>query len=264
MSGQARRSAESSGGLTRVLVRACAVLGGTIAGTAVAWALASGTASAEDDRVVEPSMPVTDAVHVVEHGGDRLTEAADRVAPRLSGADQVVTEVAAPHQVGVPAVQPAEAMAIESLVPDRFPLPDTVQWSADHSRDVSELGADRAGTHRADSDRAEVADPTRQADDTATSGTKLQSAPGTDVPEDRTGEQAVHHPESVPAVPSSPVTSCPAAATCGGSAGHLSMLAFVGTIPAATTYHGDHVLVVTNTPHGRTVSTGDQPGTSPD
>ncbi|MGH3470049.1 MAG: hypothetical protein ACRDQF_20200, partial [Thermocrispum sp.] len=37
----------AGGGWRRLLARGCAVLGGTIAGTAVAWAVAAGTAAAD-------------------------------------------------------------------------------------------------------------------------------------------------------------------------------------------------------------------------
>lgn len=244
---EARRSADSSGGWRRTLARACAVLGGTIATSAVAWAIASGSASA-DEQLDRTPLRVSDAVNeVVEAGRDVVTAAASRTNRGLTEAHQAVEEEVRAAQ------QPVKVSPVEPQAPQP-------RQQADDRRQASDRQPDRAPRTRADlNDSAEVATTTQDASEEESDAWSLRTTSGSDGSAGSADDApGAHDPASAPA------PTCPAAAASGCSAGSSLMPAFVGVFPQSAVADGGRGPAVTVAFVGRPVSTGDQPGTSPD
>ena len=250
----ARCSAGAEGGLCRLVARACAVLGGTIMATGLAWAIAAGSASAAE-QAEEPRSPVSGAVtEVIEAGRALVTETVGRATQRVPGARRAVeamrtTEpmlVAEPARQGGPAATPRQQGTRDNVRPTATvdQLPDRAQ----HQRaDIN--GGDEVAATGEDSDfpGASRAESLR-----TTSGTDGRAASRAD------DAPSAHDPASAP----SPV--CPVATASGCSAGSSLMPAFVGHIPDGSVPCGSQPRVVAVPPCGRPDTTGAQPGTSPD
>lgn len=230
-----------------LLTRSFAVLGGSIAGTAVAWAIASGSAAAE---------PVLDDLGLDSHAAravDVVEETAGRVADVLPGKQKAVDAVRASRPLQVPLAHRTPSLGLPQATQAQLPavLPEQSEQNT-VAQALNAAGADDVGNEVAAT--IEAPDP-----DGASRARSPRTASGNGPLGGTGGAPIAHAPASVPPAPVNP-----AAAASGCSAGSSLLPALVGQYPAGDAFAGVPAVVASAAECGRTNTAGEQPGTSPD
>lgn len=227
-----------------LLTRSFAVLGGSIAGTAVAWAIGAGSAAAEvslDDLGLEPH--ATTAVDVLQNTADTGTRVVDVLPARAEAVDAV--RASEPLQVpfGTPSLGLPQATQV-----DLPPLSEQADDIAQATAGVTDVGNEVVAT-------TDVPAP-----DGASRARSQRTTSGVDGPLGGAGDAPlVHAPASVP-----PPPAPPGAAASGCPAGSSLLPALIGLLSAADAANGVPAVVDSGADCGRPNSTGAQPGVSPD
>lgn len=225
------------------------MLGGSVAGTAVAWAVASGSASADEGLgALDLERHAADAVRVVE-------DTAKRVTGSLPGKQQAAD--------ALDAVRSHESLRL-SQQPVSLPTGDaagTATGVVDAVAGSSEPPAavDLAAVENVATEVAATALRAVPAPDGTPTAASPRATSGVDGPQGGAdGAPVAHSPASVPPVPS------PAAAASGCAAGSSLFPALVGQHTFGDTTGRVLAVVVPTSECGRPDTTGSQPGTSPD
>lgn len=223
------------------------MLGGSVAGTAVAWAIASGTASADDDLGLDLGIGqrATGAVQVVQDTVDSVTDA----VPGKQRATEAIDAMRSPsfqlaqRPLSLPGTDAAEGV-VNAIGSDE---------------ESAESPAAVAAAQKVATEVAAMAVRVVPAPDGTDSALSPRAASGVDGPEGGADDvPPAHSPAPAPPVPA------PVAAAGGCAAGSSLFPALIGQFPMGDFAGGVPARVVTAAECGRPDTTGSQPGTSPD
>lgn len=220
------------------------MLGGTIAGTAVAWAVSTATASAEEAELDDIGQRAASILEVGRDVGGDVAGTVREVTGALPAAEKAVDAVRSAKTLHVPVAQRPASPEPAAVVP-RQSEQDTV------SR-VTQARAIDVGEEVAAADDG-------PAPDGVVSTRSPRTTSGTDGPQGGTGDApTAYDPASVPLV-----SPPPAAAASGCPAGSSPLPALIGLHVPGDVVAAGQALVRTSE-CGRPDTTGAQPGTSPD
>lgn len=235
-----------------LLTRSFAVLGGSIAGTAVAWAIGAGSAAAEsvslDDLGLEPHTTAAVLGNPVLQGtADTASRVVDVLPAREAAADAVRTGEPLQVPFGTPSLGLPQATQVE--------LPPLSEQAEDTAQAVTAGVTDVGNEVVATTDVPAPDGASRARSQRTTSGDNAPAGPlggAGDAP-------LVHAPASVP-----PPPAPPGAAASGCPAGSSLLPALIGLVTAADAASGVPAVVDSGADCGRPNTTGAQPGVSPD
>lgn len=239
-----------------LLTRTFVVLGGSIAGTAVAWAIGAGSAAAE-------------SVSLDDLGLGPYAEAAQATAPVLeslvrqdtAGTASRVVDVLPARAEAVDAVRASEPLQVPfGYRPPSLGLPQATQVELPALPGLAEDTAQAfpAGVNNVGNEVVATTDV--PAPDGASRARSQRTTSGVDGPLGGAGDAPlVHAPASVP-----PPPAPPGAAASGCPAGSSLLPALIGLVTAADAASGVPAVVATGADCGRPNTTGAQPGISPD
>lgn len=224
------------------------MLGGTIVGTAVAWAVSTATASADQVQVDDLGQRAASILEVGRDVGGDVAGTVREVTDALPAAEKAVDAVRSAKTLRVPAAQRPASLGLlstDAVVPGKSEQ-DAVSW-------VSQARTIDVGEEVAAADDG-------PAPDGAVRVRSPRTTSGTDGPQGGTGDApAAYDPASVP-----PVLSPPVAAASGCPAGSSLFPALIGLHAPGDVVAGGQALLVRTSECGRPDTTGAQPGTSPD
>lgn len=225
------------------------MLGGSVAGTAVAWVVASGSASADEGLgPLDLQQHAAAAVRVVE-------DTTERVTGSLSGKSAEAIDSVRSHE----SLRLAQPVSLPDA--DAAGVVDTVAGIGQTESESPAVTAVAAAENVATEVAATAVRGVLAPDGTPTAASPRATS-GVDVPQGGTdGAPLAHAPASVPPVPAVPL---PTAAASGCAAGSSLFPALIGPYVGGGTTGVPLAIVVPASECGQPNTAGSQPGTSPD